>query len=160
MSETSTQVFRRVLGHLPTGVTVITGFGPDGPTGMAANSVTSVSLDPPLILFCPAKSSSTWLAIRTHGTFCVNVMAGHHEAAVRQFAQKGVDRFAGLSWTRRPTGPALDDALAWIECEIRAEHDAGDHTIVVGRVATLEAAAAGTPLVFFQGRYGRFASDL
>jgi flavin reductase (DIM6/NTAB) family NADH-FMN oxidoreductase RutF len=160
MSETSAQLFRRVLGHLPTGVTVITGFGPDGPTGMAANSVTSVSLDPPLVLFCPAKSSGTWPAIRTHGTFCVNVMAGHHEAIVRTFSQKGVDRFAGVNWTSRPTGPALDDALAWIECEIRDEHDAGDHTIVVGRVAALKAAPAGTPLVFFQGRYGRFASDL
>ena len=160
MSEAPSQVFRRVLGHLPTGVTVITGFGPHGPAGMAANSVTSVSLDPPLILFCPAKSSATWPEIRCHGSFCVNVMAGHHEAAVRQFAVKGVDRFEGVRWTRRATGPALDDALAWIECEIRDEHDAGDHTIVVGQVASLEAASAGTPLVFFQGRYGRFVSDL
>jgi flavin reductase (DIM6/NTAB) family NADH-FMN oxidoreductase RutF len=127
---------------------------------MAANSVTSVSLDPPLILFCPAKSSGTWPEIRHHGCFCVNVMAGHHEAAVRQFAVKGVDRFEGVTWTRRATGPALDDALAWIECEIRDEHDAGDHTIVVAQVASLEAASAGTPLVFFQGRYGRFVSDL
>jgi 3-hydroxy-9,10-secoandrosta-1,3,5(10)-triene-9,17-dione monooxygenase reductase component len=148
--------YREVLGHLPTGVTVITADGTDGPTGMAANSVTSVSLDPPLILFCPAKSSTTWPGIRAAGRFCINVMAGHSAEAVRSFARKGVDRFAEVSHAPRPAGPALTDALAWIECEIEQEHEAGDHTIVVARVLAIEAAPDMTPLVFFKGRYGSF----
>jgi flavin reductase (DIM6/NTAB) family NADH-FMN oxidoreductase RutF len=148
--------FRHVLGHLPTGVTIVTAHGPDGPAGMAANSVTSVSLDPPLILVCPAKSSTTWPSIRAAGRFCVNVMAGHHEDLCRRFARRGTDRFAGISWTDRPTGPALDDAVAWIECDVRDEHDAGDHTIVVAGVVAIEAASDAEPLVFFRGRYGTF----
>jgi 3-hydroxy-9,10-secoandrosta-1,3,5(10)-triene-9,17-dione monooxygenase reductase component len=160
MPDTSSDAFRRVLGHLPTGVTVITGFGPDGPTGMAATSVTSVSLDPPLILFCPAKSSTTWPRIRQSGSFCVNVMAGHHENAVRQFAVKNANRFEGISWSQRACGPAIDDAIAWLECEIADEHDAGDHTIVVGAVTDLRASADAVPLVFFRGGYGRFIGDL
>jgi 3-hydroxy-9,10-secoandrosta-1,3,5(10)-triene-9,17-dione monooxygenase reductase component len=149
--------FREVLAHLPTGVTVITAHGEEGPLGMAANSVTSVSLDPPLILFCPARSSSTWPGIRAAARFCVNVMAGHHEEVTRRFAVKGADRFSGVDYQHRPTGPALTDAVAWIECELHDEHDAGDHTIVVARVIAIEAAAPGVePLVFFQGRYGSF----
>lgn len=150
--------FRNVLAHLPTGVTVITAHGPDGPVGMAANSVTSVSLDPPLILFCPAKASTTWPKLRAAETFCVNVMAGHHEELTRRFALRETDRFAGLDYERRPSGPALSDAVAWIECRLRDEHDAGDHTIVVADVLAIEATSAADldPLVFFRGRYGSF----
>lgn len=148
--------FRQVLGHLPTGVTVIAAHGRHGPVGMAANSVTSVSLDPPLILLCPAKSSSTWPEIRAVGSLCVNVMAEHHEEVTRQFAGREADRFSGIDYTSRPTGPALCDAVAWIECTIHDEHDAGDHTIVVARVVAIEAAPNAEPLVFFRGRYGSF----
>jgi flavin reductase (DIM6/NTAB) family NADH-FMN oxidoreductase RutF len=146
--------FRRVLGHLPTGITVVTAQCDDGPTGMTANSVTSVSLDPPLILLCPAKASSTWPRIREAGRFCVNVMAGHHEETIRRFARRDVDRFAGSPVTARAAGPGLGDAVAWIDCELQHEHDAGDHTIAVARVLGIEAAEDPTPLVFFRGRYG------
>jgi 3-hydroxy-9,10-secoandrosta-1,3,5(10)-triene-9,17-dione monooxygenase reductase component len=156
MERISQRQFRDVLGHLPTGVTVVTAYTPDGPTGMAANSVTSVSLDPALILFCPGKSSTTWPAIRNSHEFCVNVMAGHHEAVTRQFALKGADRFAGIDYVDRSTGPGLCDAVAWIECRLRNEHDAGDHTIVVAEVVAIEASADVAPLVFFRGRYGTF----
>src|SRR4051794_2085741 len=111
--------YRRVLGHLPTGVTVLTAFGPDGAlTGMAANAVTSVSLDPPMILVCPAKTSTTWPTLRDAGVFCVNVMASHHAHVCRRFAQKDVDRFAGVDCRALSCGPALDDAIAWLQCEI------------------------------------------
>ena len=150
--------FRQVLGHLPTGVTVLTANTQEGRTGMAANSVTSVSLDPPLILFCPAKSSTTWPLIRDAGRFCVNVMASQHEELTRAFSRKGVDRFAGVEVTERATGPALNDAVAWLECDLYEEHDAGDHTIVVARVLELEAESDRSPLVFFQGRYGTFGA--
>lgn len=154
--------FREVLGHLPTGVTVIASHGADGPVGMAANSVTSVSLDPPMILFCPAKSSTTWPALRDSGAFCINILAGHHEVLTRQFAAKDADRFAGVAYERRGTGPALAEAVAWIECRLRHEHDAGDHTIVVADVVAIEAADGVDlePLVFFRGRYGSFRTGL
>ena len=150
--------FRQVLACLPTGVTVIAAHGPDAPVGMAANSVTSVSLDPPLILFCPAKSSTTWPHIRAAASFCVNVMAGHHEEMTRRFSAKGADRFAGVEYVNRPTGPALVDAVAWIECRVQDEHDAGDHTVVIARVVAIEATARAEvePLVFFRGQYGSF----
>ena len=148
--------FREVFGHLPTGVTVITAFGPDGPIGMAANSVTSVSLDPPLLLFCPAKSSTTWPGLRAAKRFCVNIMAGHHAHLARQFAASSVDRYAGVDFEPGATGPVLDGALAWLHCDLYEEHDAGDHTIAVARVTELDTAAGHEPLVFFRGAYGTF----
>lgn len=148
--------FREVLGHHPTGVTVITAHTPDGPTGMAVNSFTSVSLDPPLVLFCPGKTSSTWPTIRESGSLCINVMAGHHEALIRQFSRKGEERFAGVAYEDEPLGPALSEAVAWLGCRIEDEHDAGDHTIVVARVLRMDAAPAVEPLVFLRGRYGSF----
>ena len=141
MSQIRGEVFRHVLGHLPTGVAVITADGPNGPAGMTANSVTSVSLDPPLLLVCPARTSTTWPNVRASGRFCVNVMAGHHEEACRRFALKDADRFAGVDWHERPSGPAFHDAVAWIDCELRDEHDAGDHTIAVADVLGIDAAA-------------------
>lgn len=154
------KVFREVFGHLPTGVTVVTARHEIGPVGMAANSVASVSLEPPLVLFCPAKTSTTWQLVRETGRFCVNVMAAHQEALCRKFALLGANRFDGVAWHERSCGPALDEAIAWIECEICVEHNAGDHVIVLGRVVSLEAATEATPLVFFRGRYGTFTGSL
>lgn len=148
--------FREVLAHLPTGVTIITAHTPEGPTGLAANSFTSVSLDPPLILFCPAKSSSTWPLIRDAGKFCVNVMAGHHRDLVGQFARKGAERFAGVDYESHDEGPVLTEAVAWLTCRIQSETDAGDHTIVVAEVTRLDAVSDRHPLVFLRGRYGLF----
>jgi 3-hydroxy-9,10-secoandrosta-1,3,5(10)-triene-9,17-dione monooxygenase reductase component len=149
--------FRDVLGHLPTGVTIVAAHGREGPVGMAVNSVTSVSLDPPMILVCPARTSTTWPAIREAGRFCVNVLSCHHEDLTRRFAVKA-DRFAGVAYESRPAGPALSDAVAWIECEHEAEHPAGDHFVVIARVTGLDVAPAGPlePLVFFRGHYGSF----
>jgi 3-hydroxy-9,10-secoandrosta-1,3,5(10)-triene-9,17-dione monooxygenase reductase component len=151
--------FRNVLGHLPTGVTVLTAYSAGVPVGMSANSLTSLSLDPPLLLVCPAKTSETWPAIRDGRLFCVNVMARHHEPTVRRFAVRGVDRFEGSSYHDRESGPALDDAIAWIDCELLHEHDGGDHRIAVCAVVGLEPAAEGEPLVFFRGRYGTFGQS-
>jgi flavin reductase (DIM6/NTAB) family NADH-FMN oxidoreductase RutF len=151
--------FRKVLGHLPTGVTVVTAHHSTGPVAMSANSVTSVSLDPPLILFCPAKSSTSWPKIHESGRFCINVFAAHHEDASRRFAAREVDRFAGVAWHSRPAGPALDDAVAWIECTIDAEHPAGDHLIIVGAVDQLDSPGGESdPLVFYRGQYGSFSA--
>lgn len=153
--------FRRVLGHFPTGVAVITAMGTDGaPVGMAVGSFTSVSLDPPMVAFLPDKSSTSWPKIEVAGVFCVNVLgAGQHEVS-KAFATKGGDKFGSLSW--QPSGlgsPMIDGVIAWIDCEIDAVHEAGDHYIVVGRVRELDIAAPdGEPLVFFKGSYGNFAA--
>jgi 3-hydroxy-9,10-secoandrosta-1,3,5(10)-triene-9,17-dione monooxygenase reductase component len=147
-----------VLGHLPTGVTVVTANGADGPIAMSANSVTSVSLEPQLILFCPAKGSTTWPGIRDTGHFAVNIFASHHAEASRRFSARGVDRFAGIAWHEGPSGPLLDEAVGWIECAIDAVYEAGDHLIVVGAVEGLRTRGGDAdPLVFFRGRYGSFS---
>lgn len=152
--------FRRVLGHFPTGVAVVTADTPKGPVGMACNSLTSVSLSPPLIALCPARSSETWPLIRDTGKFLINVMASPHEEVTRRFAKKDVDRFDGVAVHTRKHGIGLDEAVAWIECRIEAEHDAGDHTIVIGRVLHLDADPDPDPLVFFRGQYGTFRAGV
>ena len=150
--------FRHVLGHLPTGVTVVTAHGPDGPAGITANSVTSVSLEPPLILVCVARASRTGQTILETGRFCVNVIGAEDADTCKRFASRRADRFDGVRWHERPGGPGLDAAVAWIECEIRDRHDAGDHTIIVGEVTATDAADAATPLVFFRGAFGTFGA--
>lgn len=148
--------FRHVLGHLPTGVVIVTSELEGNPVGMAVNSLTSVSLDPPLLLFCPARSSETWPQIREAGSFCVNVMGGHQEEVSRRFASRDGDRFAGLELVSRGGNPALPEAIAWIECSLSTEFEAGDHTIALGQVEALEACMDAVPLIFFKGRYGTF----
>jgi 3-hydroxy-9,10-secoandrosta-1,3,5(10)-triene-9,17-dione monooxygenase reductase component len=155
--EIAPEQFRDVLGHLPTGVTVMAALAPHGPVGMAANSVTSVSLHPPLVLVCPAQASTTWPRIREAGRFCLNVMAREQADLARRFSTLGLDRFEDVPWRARPSGPGLEGALAWIECTIRDEYDAGDHTVVIATVDGLEASGEGEPLVFFRGRYGTFS---
>jgi 3-hydroxy-9,10-secoandrosta-1,3,5(10)-triene-9,17-dione monooxygenase reductase component len=147
--------FRSVLGHFATGITVITAMDGGEPVGIAANSFTSVSLDPPLVLFCAAKTSSTWPRIRNAGHFMVNVLDEHQERISRLFAERGADRFAQIGWHADERGPILDDVHAYLDCTIEAVHDAGDHEIVVGRVHRLGLTADAGPLLFYQGRYGR-----
>jgi 3-hydroxy-9,10-secoandrosta-1,3,5(10)-triene-9,17-dione monooxygenase reductase component len=144
--------YRHVLGHLPTGVVVITASGPP-PVGMACNSFASVSLDPALVLFCAASTSETWPTIRSTGAFCVNVMASHHADLTRAFARKGVDRFEGVAHHERHGGPGIDDAVAWIDCDIETIHPAGDHDIVVGAVRHLEVQSSQDPLVFWRAGF-------
>jgi 3-hydroxy-9,10-secoandrosta-1,3,5(10)-triene-9,17-dione monooxygenase reductase component len=148
---------RTVVGHYATGVAIITAIDGDEPVGMACNSFTSVSLDPPLVLFCAAKSSTTWPRIQAGQKWAANILDEDGEEVCRLFAQKGADRFAHLSYTTGRTGaPLLDDALAFVDCETVAEHDAGDHVIVVGRALELGYASEGKPLLFYRGGYGRF----
>ena len=149
--------FRTVLGHFATGVAIVTAIDGDEPVGMACNSFTSVSLEPPLVLFCAAKSSTTWPRIQAAGKWAANILEEDGEEVCRLFAQKGVDRFAHITYsTGRSGAPILRDALAFVDCETEAEHDAGDHVIVVGRVLELGYASERKPLLFYRGGYGRF----
>ncbi len=152
--------FRQVLGHFPTGVTVVTAATPDGPAGLAVGSFFSVSLDPPLVAFCAAKTSTSYPKIDEAGHFVVNVLGDDQEEVCRVFAGRG-DKFAGLGYTPSPISgaPVLNGVLAWIDCEIEAKHEAGDHWIVVGRAHELEVGnEIGGPLVFYRGGFGRFSS--
>ncbi|MGY5006269.1 flavin reductase family protein [Streptomyces griseus] len=151
--------FRRVLGHFASGVTVITARDADGPTGFACQSFASLSLDPPLVSFMVARTSTTWPRIARAGTFCVNVLGAQQGALCRGFAVSGADKFAGVAYEDAPaTGsPLLDSVPAWIDCRIHAVHTGGDHLIVVGRVEALGATEEGDPLLFHRGAFGRFS---
>ena len=147
--------FRDALGRFATGVAFVTA-APDGePTGLIVNTLTSVSLEPPLVSFNPSRCSLTWSRMRRTGRFGVNVLGRRHEPFAIRATPAGADRFAGLDWERGRSGvPLLKDALACLECEIVAEHPAGDHWIVVGRVDDLRIPQPGEPLVFFDGAFG------
>lgn len=146
---------REVLGHFVSGIVVVTAAGRDGPIGFTCQSFASLSLDPPLVSFAPARSSSTWPRIRDVGAFCVNVLAADHQEVSAGFARSGTDKFAGVPWRPAPSGaPVLDGVSAWIDCTLWQEYDGGDHTIAVGHVADLGADPARLPLLFYRGRYG------
>jgi 3-hydroxy-9,10-secoandrosta-1,3,5(10)-triene-9,17-dione monooxygenase reductase component len=148
---------RTVLGHFATGIAIITAVDGDEPVGMACNSFTSLSLEPQLVLFCAAKSSTTWPRIQAGRKWVANILGEDSEEISRLFAQKGADRFAHIAYTSGRSGaPVLDAAIAFVDCETVDEHDAGDHVIVVGKVLELGYSADGKPLLFYRGGYGRF----
>ncbi|WP_405784181.1 flavin reductase family protein [Streptomyces sp. NBC_00859] len=151
--------FRRVLGHFASGVTVITAHDDEGPAGFACQSFASLSLDPPLVAFMVARTSTTWPRIARAGAFCVNILGADQGGLCRAFAVSGADKFASVTHEPSPaTGaPLLDGVPAWIDCRIHAVHTGGDHLIVVGRVETLGGAAEGEPLLFHRGAFGRFS---
>jgi flavin reductase (DIM6/NTAB) family NADH-FMN oxidoreductase RutF len=149
---------RDVLGHFATGVVVVTARTPGGdPLGFTCQSFASLSLEPPLVSFAPARTSSTWPRIRDIGAFCVNVLAADQRDRSVGFARPGGagDKFAGVDWWPAPSGaPVLEGVSAWVDCALHAEHDGGDHTIVVGRVLDLGADPTRLPLLFYRGGYG------
>jgi 3-hydroxy-9,10-secoandrosta-1,3,5(10)-triene-9,17-dione monooxygenase reductase component len=149
------RVMRDVLGHFASGVTVVTAMAPGGPIGFTCQSFSSLSLEPPLVAFAPARTSTTWPRLRAAGRFCVNVLAEEQSELSQAFARSGTDRYAGVSWAPSPHGsPMLDRVVAWIDSELWAEYDGGDHTIVVARVLDLGADPDRSPLVFHRGGYG------
>ena len=152
--------FRDALARFATGVAFVTA-APDGePTGLIVNSLTSVSLEPPLLAFCPARSSLTWSRMRRTRSFGVNVLGREHEGFARRAIPAGADRFAGLDWKPGRAGvPMLTDALAALECELVAEHPTGDHWIVVARVDELRIAPIKDPLIFFAGAFRALNSE-
>jgi 3-hydroxy-9,10-secoandrosta-1,3,5(10)-triene-9,17-dione monooxygenase reductase component len=147
-----------VLGHFCTGVAVITGHDGNRPLGFACQSVTSVSLVPPYVSFCPSHTSGSWPVIRTTGRLCINVLADDQRDVCARFAVSGGDKFAGIRWTAGRNGtPMLLGALATIEADVKFEHEAGDHTIVIAHVTGVRAHAGRRPLLFYRGGYGGLA---
>jgi flavin reductase (DIM6/NTAB) family NADH-FMN oxidoreductase RutF len=149
--------FRQVLGHFPTGVTVITAVHEGQPVGMAVGSFSSLSLAPPQVLFCAGEQSSTWPKIREAGRFCVNILHEDQEDVCRVFAGKSADKFQGVGWRHSANGsPLLDGALAHIDCEIAQVVHSGDHDICIGAVQDLDVDNDGGPLLFYRGGYGHY----
>jgi 3-hydroxy-9,10-secoandrosta-1,3,5(10)-triene-9,17-dione monooxygenase reductase component len=151
--------FRSVLGHFPTGVTVVAGIHEGRAAGLAVGSFFSVSLDPPLVGFCVARRSTSWGPIAASGAFAVSVLSEQQADVSSVFSATAEDRFAMVGWFEAPvTGsPYLRDAIAHIDCELESTHEAGDHLVVIGRVRALDVhSGEHGPLLFFKGGYGRY----
>lgn len=150
--------FRTVLGHFPTGVTVVAGVDDEGAHGLAVGSFFSVSLDPPLVGFCVGCESQSWARISHTGRFSVNVLSEHQSEISRVFARSSGDKFAEIDWFASPaTGsPWITDAVAHIDCDLEHTYEGGDHSIIVARVLTMQVHRSDhSPLIFFKGGYGR-----
>jgi len=146
--------FRAAMAMLPTGVTVVSAAGPEGPAGATANAVCSLSIEPMLMLACLDRGSRTLLAVQAANHFGISVLHSGQEETARSFATKApvADKWRGVAWRERDGIPAIDGSLAWIACELRDVVAAGDHVIVTGEVRGLES-GEGTPLVFHGGEY-------
>ena len=147
--------YRETMGQFCTGVVVVAGLDAGELVGFSAQSFVSLSLAPPLIAVCPAKTSTSWPRIRSTGRFCVNMLTEEQHAVSEAFAQQG--KAARIGWTVAAASgaPILDGAIAYVECALSAEHDAGDHTVVVGKVLGFQTLReSARPLLFFRGAYG------
>jgi flavin reductase (DIM6/NTAB) family NADH-FMN oxidoreductase RutF len=154
-NDVTPDLLRRAFGIFTTGVAVIGARGADGRlVGMTANSFTSVSLEPPLVLFCPARSLTAFDVYSTARHFSVSILPAHDEGPSNRFARTNTAKWESEPYLIGKTGtPLLSAALASFECEVVARHGGGDHLIVVGRVVQLRATESGEPLVFFRSQY-------
>lgn len=152
--------FRSAIGHFATGVCIVTSFSENGPTGMTANAITSLSLDPLLMIVCFDRTARTRVAAESSGRVAVNILAAGQEDLSKVFASKGTEeeKFAGVSWSERAGAPVLDGTLAWFAGSLTDLRPGGDHEI--GIVAVEEFAAdGGEPLLYHQGAYARILSE-
>jgi len=151
------RAFRDALGRFATGITVVTTQAPQGPMGITANSFASVSLDPPLVLWSPAKTSRRFAEFQAAQRFAIHVLAEDQTSLCQQFSREGLN-FDGLDWAPNADGvPLIEGCLARFDCRLEAQHDGGDHVIVIGRVVACTE-RPGAPLIFSAGEYGRFTA--
>ena len=166
------RTFRHVLGQFCTGITIITTVHDDVPVGFACQSFAALSLDPPLVLFCPTKQSRSWLAIEASGKFCVNVLHEDQKDVSARFGSREPDKFAGIDWEPSLLGsPVISHTLAHIDCTVSSVHDGGDHFVVFGAVHSLSEVPADErsreeyrrrkprPLLFYRGEYTGIEPD-
>jgi flavin reductase (DIM6/NTAB) family NADH-FMN oxidoreductase RutF len=146
---------RSAMSLLPTGVTVVSAPGPEGPAGATANAVTSLSLEPPLMLAALDRASRTLGVMERVGRFGISVLRAEHAELARAFSGPftHAERWADVPWTERGGVPVLDEALLWVACELRELHPGGDHVIATGAVVGLGTEVDGDPLVFHRGTY-------
>ena len=150
--------FRRILGHWASGVSVVTTRTPSGrPCGLTANAISSLSLDPPLVLACVERGADTHDCIVTTRKFAISILPESGERLARLFATANAEqKFEGIAFREEATGaPVLDEAIAWVDCELHAQYDGGDHSIFIGRVVAGDAHESA-PLMYYRGGYGRF----
>lgn len=150
------RAFRDTLGHYASGITIVAGFDGDEPIGFTCQSFYSVSTEPPLVSFSVMKTSTTYPRIRATGNFSVNVLAHTQHGVSNQFARKGTDKWAGIDWMlTTKQNPVITGTLMWLDCELYAEYEAGDHYIVIGRVDEMSPAHGhdAEPLIYFKGQY-------
>ena len=154
MSPPDPASFRAAMGLLPTGVTIVTAPGPEGPAGATANAVSSLSIEPMLMLACLDRGSRTLLAVQAANRFGISVLHAGQEQIARSFATKApvADKWDGVAWSKHDGIPAIDDALTFVACDLRDVIAGGDHVIVTGEVTALET-SEGDPLVFHGGEY-------
>ncbi|MGC5700722.1 flavin reductase family protein [Pseudomonas sp. NFXW11] len=153
--------FRQALGHYASGITVITSHIDGEPIGFTCQSFYSVSTSPPLVSFSVMSGSASYPKIRQAGRFVVNILSGEQVRISNQFARRGTDKWHGVDWQESPLGnPIIAGSLHWLDCEIHAEHAAGDHLIVIGEVKALnlQQADATQPLLYFKGQYCNLAA--
>ena len=146
--------FKAALGHFASGVTIITTLDAHGaPTGLTATSFTSLSLHPPLVLFCLAERANCFEDFQRAASFAVNILAHGQDDVSNTFASRGAEKFEGVGYRKGMLGdPLLEGALANMECRITARHPGGDHVIVVGEVQSVEV-GDGRPLLYYHGKY-------
>ncbi|WP_406860330.1 flavin reductase family protein [Streptomyces sp. HUAS MG47] len=146
---------RHVLGHFATGITVVAALDGDGrPTGLAVQSFASLSLDPPLVLLCVGKHSTSWPKVERAGRFGVSILAEDQRDVCAALGRPGPDKFAGLDWTAGDGGAVhVGGALATLDCSVHTVQEAGDHHMVTARVLALDARDDGTPLVYYRSDY-------
>lgn len=154
MSAPDPASFRAAMAALPTGVTVVAASGSEGPAGATANAVSSLSIEPMLMLACLDRGSRTLLAVQAANRFGISVLHAGQERIARAFASKAAvpDKWEGVEWSERDGVPAIDDAVAFVACDLRDVIAGGDHVIVTGEV-TAVATTPGIPLVFHEGEY-------
>ncbi len=156
------RTFRSVLGQFCTGITVITTMHDDAPVGFACQSFAALSLEPPLVLFCPTKVSRSWQAIEATGSFCVNILHENQKDVSARFGSREPDKFADIDWTPSKLGlPIIEGTLGHIDCTVHSVIDAGDHFVVFGAVHSLSDVPRQKPrpLLFYQGQYTGIEPD-
>ncbi len=153
------RAYRTALGSFPTGVAVITtSASAEHHMGITVNSFTSVSLDPPLVLWCLDKKSDRYHAFTKARSYTVSILGTEHQGVSSRLAKQGNHSLDGIALCDTALGPpALADALSVFECKAEGVHDAGDHAILIGRVMHFSRQGDGEPLVFFRGKYGSLA---
>lgn len=153
--------FRNALGSFATGVTIVTTMSDDGePVGLTANSFSSVSLDPPLVLFCLDRRSYSFAHFQASTHFVVNILSAEQVDISNHFAKPSVDKWHDVSFDLCGVGcPAFSDALAVFECQTKEIHEAGDHIIIIGEVESFTRREEGDPLLYFRGRYGKMEAE-
>ena len=159
-SQLDARALRHALGSFATGVTIVTAMSPtNGPIGFTANSFTSVSLAPPLILVCIAKSAAGYAIYNAASAYCVNILAQNQHDLAGTFAARGADKFSGVSWHQGATGaPILDGSVGHFDCAAHEMVEAGDHAILIGRVVGFNTSDT-EPLCYHRGKYAALARE-